>query len=192
MKPVLVLYSMSHAHDTTSSNNNDNHDHKDVHNDDNSNRNSNNDIDTMKKRMVEVERIPLHEYASKDALHTLFWNLGFTKKSHEEQQHVLENAQQMQYNERLQYHIRLEYYKWRTIYVNDFRTQVMGMTVEAYQEQTKFQRLTCHPSGPIPDMLNDHYDRINRNIAGAYKEDRYLYAVRYLENLATSTGTTKQ
>ena len=143
------------------------------------------DVDTMKEHMIEEQRIPLHEYTSKEELHTLFWNLGFTQKSDVEQQYILEQAQQVQYHERLQHHIRLEYYKWRTIYVNEFRTRVMGMSLEAYQAQTQYLRLTCHPSGPIPDLLQDQYDRINQNIAGANKEDRYLYAVRYLENRAT-------
>ena len=156
MKPVLVLYSKSDdAHD-----------------------------DAATTNLIEVERIPLHEYQSKDALHTLLLNLGFTPKSEMEQQQVRENAQLMQFNERLDHHKRIEYYKWRTIYVNEFRTNVMGMTLEEYQERTKYQRWTCHPSGPIPDMLNDQYDHINLNIAGAYKEDRYLYPKQYLENVA--------
>jgi hypothetical protein len=174
-KPVLVLYMM---HDGDNKKEND--DATRITNIENTD-----DFDEIKKSMIEVDRIPLHEYQSKDDLHNLLLNLGFTQKSDTEQQLIFENAQLKQYNERLEHHIRLEYYKWRNIYVNEFRTNVMGMTLEEYQEQTKYQRLTCHPSGPIPDLLNDHYDHINMKIAGAYKEDRYQYAVRYLENLAT-------
>ena len=188
MKPVLVLYTSS----SSSKMNQEHHDYNNKNDHDESDDTTTgiptnvDDVDTMKEHMIdEQQRIPLHEYTSKEELHTLFWNLGFTQKSDVEQQYILEQAQQVQYHERLQHHIRLEYYKWRTIYVNEFRTRVMGMSLEAYQAQTQYLRLTCHPSGPIPDLLQDQYDRINQNIAGANKEDRYLYAVRYLENRAT-------
>ena len=176
MKPVLVLY---YEYSTSD----------DVGNDYNDDGESNGgDANNQKNEMdrVEMERIPLQEYSSKDALHQLFLSLGLTPKSPLEQEQVLETAQWNQYNERLQHHLRLEYYKWRTIYVTEFRQHVMGISEAEYQERTKYQRLTCHPSGPIPDLLNDQYDRINQNVAGAYREDRYRYAVRYLERIAAA------
>ena len=188
-KPVLVLYS------TVTTNHNPEDHHRSDDTDETTGGSSNsfantNDNDAMKNNLVEVYRIPLHDYTSIEALQNLMWRWGFTKKSHVEQELVLQRTHELQYQERRQHHIQLEYYKWRNIYVNEFRSTVMGISAEEYQERTKFQRLTCHPSGPIPDMLNDQYDRINLHIAGADRDDRYQYAVRYLEHLAATTTTT--
>jgi hypothetical protein len=165
-KPVLILYM--------------------IDNDSNNNNNNNDDDDDDRSR-TEVQRIPLHEYTTKDALHELLHTtFGFTLKSKNEQDRILNVAQQQQYKERLQQHIRIEYYKWRTIYVNEFRMNIIGVvSLQEYEQQIQqqlIQQQQCR-RGPVHDYLNDNYDRINLHVAGAYQSDRQLYPVQYLQKL---------
>lgn len=125
------------------------------------------------------EQVPLHSpLRTKDELHQLLRDSGFRLKPVEERVAVLARAQEAQGEERFQKHKLHEYYRWREIYVQEFRERVVGAAAnEAWKRRPKQSRL-----GPEKDLLAENYDRINKKEA-AFKKERLQYAVAYLQLL---------
>jgi hypothetical protein len=123
---------------------------------------------------LEVQQIPLDPYKSKDDLHHLLQDTGFTLKNLTARQTVLEAALQTHREERAKVHKRHEYYRWKELYVEEFR-EISG-TAEEWNKRRPQQQ--CRWLAEY-DILAMNYDRINRKEA-VFKEERLKYATDYL------------
>jgi hypothetical protein len=129
--------------------------------------------------LIELQRIHLDAFLTNEELHQVMLRNGFVLKDESDQQRIRVQAQEQEYKERWQTHLRHEYFRWRELYVAEFREQVVGIPDDEWKKQQRFAKQQSH-FGPIKDMLTENYDLINKKVAGALKKDRLSYATQYL------------